>query len=111
MKVNDLRDYRVPVVNGLLQRAFGSRFAGNFGDSEFVPLPEIHELGFIVNRRFLGYHKVIGKFDCQDGSSIRVLPKYASSAVLYAEMYEAKFGKKATVNIDSVANGDGLFFS
>ena len=110
MKTNDLIDHRVPAVNGLLEIAFGSRFAGNFGDSDTTPLPRINWLQFIVNRRFLGYHKIIGKFDSDDGSSIRVLPEYASQAKTYAEMFESQFGKGVTVNIDPVANGGGPYF-
>ncbi len=103
MKLNDLRDERVPIVNGLLQKAFGFRFAGNFDGYE-IPLSKTNELVFIVNRRFLGLHKVIGQFDSDDGSSIRVLPEYASQARMYAEMFKTRFGKEVTVNLDSKAN-------
>ena len=103
MELTDLSDYKIPIVNDLLKKSFGPRVVGNLGGCE-LPLSKRHNLEVIADRRYFGFHKIIGQFDCEDGSSIRVLPKYSANAVIYAEMYESKFGKKVSIVLDPKAD-------
>ena len=84
VRVTNKEDNRISKVNGLLRLAFNRRVAGDFDHAETVPLPRINRLYMIVDTGVLGFHRVIGQFDSEDGSQIRVLPGYEKSAKKYA---------------------------
>lgn len=109
MTVEEKITHMMDEVNLLVREAFGERYQGNFSVSseyfsETNSLETIADKGIFLFDLPLFGQKVIGKFDSKDGSSIRVLPKYASQARMYAEMFEARFGKEVKVTIDNQAH-------
>ena len=108
---SDSEQRRVGKVNGLLKKVFGKRTQGNLMDYDYIPLPTQHKLGFIATGVDLPFlYKVVGQFTKDNGSEIKVLPKYAEKAKRYAEIYEEQFGSEATVIIDSRATEGAVCF-
>ena len=89
---------RVTLVNGLLQKVFGRTARGNLMDFDSYPLPEQSELYLIA--RGIGlpvFYKIIGQFTKNDGSEVKVLPKFEENMRKYASLFEKQFGSKVNV--------------
>jgi len=99
-------DGRVIFVNRWLRETFGRRYVGNFGfNSNYSPsFYPVNKLELIVLKRILRDPELIGRFDAEDGSQIRVPPQYSAQAMNYALVYEKRTGKEVEVILDEYAN-------
>src|SRR3989338_4414383 len=97
--------HRMDLVNPLVKKAFGQKYAGNFIDatSYDIRLIEGNVLEVIGCNGFFGAG-VVGRFDSEDGASIIVLPKFVEQSKIYAKLYEREFGKSVTITTDSQAD-------
>mgnify|MGYP001576196040 CR=1 FL=1 len=101
---------RVREVNSLLRKAFGRPIPivyginGNFSycsDMGGLPMAPgfLDRLNQIQLTNLFGTIGPIGEFTNKDGSSVRIGEKYLNETKRYAELYKAKYGKDAQVEI------------
>lgn len=110
---------RIEQIKGLVKETFGKRVRCNRFDCGSLPLPQSlnGELGYLDNGglkaainsiygNFLPgetLYRIIGKFEAEDGSRLRVLPEYEIQAQAYAEKYRQMFGSGADIILDPKA--------
>ena len=96
-------------VNGLVRRAFGSQFSGDFErgilvlDSDYPYMRSIDgKLGTITkDTSHGGDAKTVGSFEKEDGSHLVIygtlFGSYERKANTFARLYQEKFGKRVKI--------------
>lgn len=105
--VNKERNY-LDKVNRIIKKAFGITARGNLRynfpqSGHDNPFRKIDKLECISKSPllFLGLvERPIGRFESEDGSSLKVFPQWERSAERYADFYQAEFGKRPTIRLE-----------
>ncbi len=100
---------KVEAVNKILRKVFGVFAKGDCMRSKGFPLTRIRSLGFIAKGISLPFfYMVVGEFTKEDGSELRILPKYEKKGKEYGKLYKRKFGKDVILTLDPYVKGDSL---
>ncbi|VVB82308.1 Uncharacterised protein [uncultured archaeon] len=94
-KVKQNRD----LVNPLVEQAFGEGFRGDYVPSEYDPL-QIMEGLYLIGKEKVFRFTYAGSFEYQgNGSKLEIVEEFREQAKKYAQLYEAKTGKKVTIQM------------
>jgi hypothetical protein len=105
IKVNEGKKAFTKQINSLLNKAFGTGFLSIVeGDREISSLGSYKNkngaLKEIFKLSYIGfYESYIGSFTSEDGSKLKVSPRYTEQIKEYAELYKEKFGKEVEISL------------